>query len=83
MLDTPPLLGIADTLNLGVFAEVVLVVLRSRISTKAAARRMAKRLGASYMPVAGVLLNDSRSMEREQRKHKYRGFYSNAIEEAR
>jgi polysaccharide biosynthesis transport protein len=83
VLDTPPLLGIADTLNLGVFAEVVLVVLRSRISTKAAARRMSKRLGASYMPVAGVLLNDSRSMEREQRKHKYRGFYSNAIEEAR
>jgi hypothetical protein len=44
---------------------------------------MARRLGASYMPVAGILLNDSRSMEREQRKHKYRGFYSNAIEEAR
>jgi polysaccharide biosynthesis transport protein len=81
VLDAPPVLGIADTLNLGVFAESVLVVLRSRLSTKAATRRMAKLLGASYMPVAGILLNDSRSMEREQSKQKYKRFY-NQIEEA-
>ena len=81
VLDAPPVLGIADTLNLGVFAESVLVVLRSRISTKAATRRMAKLLAASYMPVAGILLNDSRSMEREQSKQKYKRFY-NQIEEA-
>ncbi len=80
ILDSPPVLGSADALNVGAFADVALTVVRSRISTKAATRRMAKQLEASGMPVAGILLTDSRSMERDYGTQKYKNFYKSAVE---
>jgi polysaccharide biosynthesis transport protein len=83
ILDAPPVLGIADTLNLGVVAEAVVLVIRSSVSTKTAGARMAKLLEASHMPVIGVLLNDSRLTEQEQGYRKYKSYYEDQPEDTR
>jgi polysaccharide biosynthesis transport protein len=81
ILDTPPVLGSADALNVGAFADIALTVVRSRISTKAATRRMAHLLEASGMPTAGILLTDSRTLERDYSTQKYKNFYKNSAVE--
>lgn len=62
VIDSSSLLGFADTLLLGSLVDAALLVVRSEMSAKSTTRRAAKLLSASAVPIAGVVLNDSRSV---------------------
>jgi succinoglycan biosynthesis transport protein ExoP len=70
VLDSSPVLGYADALILGAWADAALLVVRSEKSGKSATRRVAKLLAGANVPVAGILLNDSRPMRTERSEPK-------------
>ena len=58
LLDSPPVLGIADGLHLGRLADSVLVVVRENVSNRKAVQEAVTLLLASHIPVIGCVLND-------------------------
>lgn len=58
ILDTPPVLGRADTLTLSRFSDAVLLVLRARQTHLEAARRALRELREVDAHVMGCVLND-------------------------
>lgn len=58
ILDSPPVLGIADGLHLGHLADSVMLVVRENVSNRKAVQEAVSLLVSSHMPVVGCVLND-------------------------
>lgn len=69
LLDTPPLLHLADTRLIAPLADGVILVLRSGITTREDAREACRRIQADGLPVLGTILNDWTPAKRA--KHNY------------
>ena len=76
VLDAPPFLGAAEALNLGMFADVILLVMRSGTSKRSYTRRMVELVSSLHLPAVGILLNDSRILQREQSRSAFRNFFA-------
>lgn len=86
VVDSAPLLGISDTLNLGQLADSVLLVVRERTSNRKAIHEAFRRSSGGHLPLAGFVLNDV-----DLRAHaysygygygSYKGYYSGSEEGA-
>jgi capsular exopolysaccharide synthesis family protein len=58
ILDCPPLLGISDTLNFAVFADVIVLVVRSEVTSKKGIQHVRRLMAASNMSILGYVFND-------------------------
>lgn len=58
ILDSTPVLGFADVINIGHLAEAAVLVVREGYSNRKAVREAAHRLVSSRLPVVGFVLND-------------------------
>jgi capsular exopolysaccharide synthesis family protein len=58
LIDTPPMLHMADARIVGAFADGALLVLRSRQTSRDTALSVRRRLEADGIPVLGSILND-------------------------
>lgn len=58
VLDSAPVLGLADTITLGRLAEAVIVVVRERVSSRRAVQDSVARIRNARLPVIGFVLND-------------------------
>jgi capsular exopolysaccharide synthesis family protein len=56
VVDCPPVMGFADSLQLASMAEGVVFVVDSNVGHRGAAKQALKRLASSHAPVLGVLL---------------------------
>jgi polysaccharide biosynthesis transport protein len=81
ILDSPPVLGIADGLHLGQLADSVILVVRENVSNRKAVLESATMMAASHLPVSGFVFNDvdprasSYSYGYTYRDY-YRGYYT-------
>lgn len=58
LVDTPPVLPVADARVIGSFSDGVVLVARARQTTRDAAEAARQRLGADGIHVVGMILND-------------------------
>jgi succinoglycan biosynthesis transport protein ExoP len=58
ILDSPPILGIADGLHLGQLADTVILVVRESVSNRKAVEETVSMMMASHLPVSGFVFND-------------------------
>ncbi|MEK7408494.1 MAG: hypothetical protein AAB225_25765, partial [Acidobacteriota bacterium] len=58
LIDTPPMLQIADARVLGRLADAVILIIRSGRTTRDAAQAARDRLVEDGIPVLGAILND-------------------------
>lgn len=58
LLDSAPILGFADVINLGQLAEAAVLVVREGFSSRKAVREASTRIVSSRLPVVGFVLND-------------------------
>lgn len=58
VLDSPPILGIADGLHLGQLVDAVVMVVRENRSNSKAVAESVRMMVGSNLPVAGFVLND-------------------------
>ena len=58
LLDTPPVLGIADALELGQLADAVVLITRERVSNAKAVKEAAEKMISTNLPVVGFVYND-------------------------
>jgi succinoglycan biosynthesis transport protein ExoP len=58
ILDSPPVLGLSDTVNLAQIIEGVILIVREGVSNRKAVRNAAAQLSAAHLPVIGFVLND-------------------------
>jgi len=70
ILDSAPVLGFADVINVGHLAEAVVFVVREGRSSRKAVQEATHRIVSSRLPVAGFVLNDV-----DTRAHAYRYGY--------
>jgi capsular exopolysaccharide synthesis family protein len=70
ILDSAPVLGFADVINIGHLAEAVVSVVREGFSSRKAVQEAAYRMVSSRLAVAGFVLNDV-----DTRAHAYRYGY--------
>lgn len=76
LIDTPPVLPVADAIILGTQADGVVVCARAGVLLREDARFCRERLGYSDMRLIGTVLNRYRSTPgRYQRKYRYYGVY--------
>ena len=81
ILDSPPILGIADGLHLGQLADTVILVIRENVSNRKAVQDTVAMMAASHLPVSGFVFNDidprasSYSYGYSYRDY-FRGYYS-------
>jgi capsular exopolysaccharide synthesis family protein len=68
-IDAPPLLPVADTLILGNLVDEVIMVYRTGQTPRNAVRLCVERLAAHQFPVAGLVLNDMRPENTEQKNY--------------
>jgi Mrp family chromosome partitioning ATPase/capsular polysaccharide biosynthesis protein len=59
LIDSPPVLAVADSTILGTYADGVVIVARAKKTTREALEQTAKRLSAANVRVLGVALNRS------------------------
>lgn len=88
ILDSPPILGIADGLHLGQLVDSVILVVRENVSNRKAVLETATMMAASHLPVSGFVFNDmdprasSYSYGYTYRDY-YRGYYTDAVDSTR
>jgi succinoglycan biosynthesis transport protein ExoP len=58
ILDSAPVLGLSDTINLGQFAEAIVQVVREKMSNRRAIRSAAMSIKAAHLPLIGFVIND-------------------------
>jgi succinoglycan biosynthesis transport protein ExoP len=58
MVDTPPVLSVADALPLAVQADITLLAIRSRVTRRRAMLDACNSLNRVGVPVGGIILND-------------------------
>ena len=66
ILDSAPVLGLSDTINLGQFAEVIVQVVREKMSNRRAIRSAAMSIKGAHLPLIGFVINDV-----DPRNHSY------------
>ena len=71
VLNGPPTLGLSDVLNVGRFADAVLLVIRSRVATRARIKQAEQRVQTAQLPLLGYVLNGVRP---EFREYGYKGY---------
>ena len=76
VLDAPAILGASEALNLGMFADALLLVVRSGVSTRGYTQRMADLISDLHLPVVGLVINDSRVLQREQARPLFGRFFA-------
>jgi succinoglycan biosynthesis transport protein ExoP len=84
IIDTPPILGISDTIHLGQLAEVAILVVREQFSTRNAVRSAIARLKNSNIPLLGFALNNvdlSAHAYSYAYKSYYNGYYTDSKED--
>ena len=75
LLDCPPTLGISDTLNLGRFAEAVILIVRTKVANRKAVQRSKRVLDTGRLPVLGFVMNDVDSNAQGYGSGDYYGYY--------
>lgn len=78
LIDTPPVLPVADARVIGSFADGVVLVARARQTTRDAAEAAQQRLGADGIRVVGMILND---WDPSSSPHTYYAEYARAYRE--
>lgn len=58
ILDSPPILGVSDALNLAQLVDLVVLMVRDNVSNKRAVWDSANMMAASHFPMAGFVIND-------------------------
>ena len=58
VVDAPPVLGMADAINLGSLVDAVILVVRERFSNRKAVRDTVDRIHRPRLPLIGFVLND-------------------------
>lgn len=76
ILDSAPVLGLADAVNLGNLIDAVMLVVRERFSNRRAIRDAISTIKMGRLPLIGFVLNDI-----DDRAHRYGYGYSNAYNE--
>jgi capsular exopolysaccharide synthesis family protein len=85
ILDSPPILGIADGLHLGQLADSVVLVIRENVSNRKAVQESVAKMEASHLPISGFVFNDvdprasSYGYGYSYRDY-YRGYYTDSNE---
>ena len=82
IFDTPPVLSVADAMNLAAHCDGVLLVVRAGAVTPSVLQRAVSQLTQVHGKVLGILLNqvDLRRGEAEYYRH-YRAYYSTATKD--
>jgi polysaccharide biosynthesis transport protein len=78
LIDTPPVLPVADARVMASFADGVVLVARARQTTRDAAEAARHRLGADGIRVIGMILND---WDPSSSRHTYYAEYSRSYRE--
>jgi polysaccharide biosynthesis transport protein len=81
IIDSPPILGIADGLHLGQLVDSVVLVIRESVSNRKAVEDTVAMMAASHLPVSGFIFNDvdpraSRYGYGYTYRDYYRGYYT-------
>jgi capsular exopolysaccharide synthesis family protein len=76
VLDSPPLLGCAETLDLAVAADATLLAARSGETSMASLRSVMETLSRVDVQVAGVVLNQSSTIASDKTYKAYRRYYT-------
>lgn len=85
IMDSPPVLGIADGLHLGQLVDSVVLVVRENVSNRKAVQESSDLMAAAHLPVSGFVFNDvdprasSYSYGYTYRDY-YRGYYADSAE---
>ncbi|MGC2636768.1 MAG: polysaccharide biosynthesis tyrosine autokinase, partial [Acidobacteriaceae bacterium] len=85
IIDSPPILGIADGLHLGQLVDSVILVVRENVSNRKAVQETAALMAAANLPMSGFVFNDmdprasSYSYGYTYRDY-YRGYYTDDVE---
>ncbi len=84
ILDSVPILGISDAMNVGQLADSVLLVVREGTSSRKAVREAYRRLTGGRLPMTGFVLNDVdlRAQAYSYGYGTYQGYYRNFAENA-
>jgi capsular exopolysaccharide synthesis family protein len=85
ILDSPPVLGIADGLHLGQLVDSVVLVIRESISNRKAIEETVSMMAGSHLPVSGFVFNDmdpraSRYGYGYTYRDYYSGYYTDTLE---
>jgi succinoglycan biosynthesis transport protein ExoP len=88
ILDSAPVLGLSDTVNLGQLAQAVILVVREGFSSRKAIGRAVERMVNSRFPVIGFVLNDVDLKSHPYSEgygyaygRDYQGYYLEAVDE--
>lgn len=63
IIDTPPVLAVADALLLSVYSDGIVLVVRSGVTKIKNAKKALRLLGQSSTPIVGSILNDVKLVE--------------------
>ncbi len=84
ILDSAPILGLSDTINLGQIADAAILVVREGSSSRKAIQEANRKMQSARLPVVGFVMNDV-----DLRVHaysygygygKYQGYYTDSAE---
>lgn len=86
LLDSAPVLGISDAINLGRLVDSAIMVVREGRSNRKAIQETYRRLSVARLPVTGFVLNDvdlrARSYNYGYGYQQYQGYFSDSKENA-
>jgi succinoglycan biosynthesis transport protein ExoP len=86
LLDSAPVLGISDAINLGRLVDSAILIVREGFSNSKAIREAQRRLSAAHLPVTGFVLNDvdlrAHSYSYGYGYQQYRGYFNDSAENA-
>jgi tyrosine-protein kinase Etk/Wzc len=71
IIDTPPVLAVADAVMLGAIADAVILVIRAGKTARAEAAHVLQQFAAVNAPVAGAVLNDPTGATENQGEYSY------------
>ena len=76
LIDSPPVLPVADAMILTAYADAVLLVVASGQTRRAELRRATGKLAQANAPVVGVVLNKATAQDGYERGYGYGGYQS-------
>jgi polysaccharide biosynthesis transport protein len=82
VIDTPPVLELADAGILGALSDEVLMVVRMNLTPRPLVQQAMRTLGSYNAPVAGLIATDQKRVRRHYQKYEYRYRYRQYLEKA-
>lgn len=79
IIDTPPVLAVADAVMLGAVADAVILVIRAGRTPRAEAAHVLQQFAAVGAPVAGAVLNDPSGETESQGEYAYRKYEYSSV----